>query len=274
MLSNKSRRRFWNFLVSFSDSAEGDSIPMNTRQKFALTIASISAGREARSIEASVKNPNGDDEVTHRSPQKIMDEIAALDAESAEVLGSMQSILTRRGAGWVEKTIAQCFKVRSGDFLPTKAMIPTGKYDVYGGNGVAGKHDQRNQSGENIIIGRVGAKCGNVRHVKGDIWVTDNAFYISEYFHEFDLGFLARLLERKQLRSTANQAAQPVISYTTIKDVVLEFPLAKASQIKIESELKALENETQHLESIYQNKLAALDELKKSVLHQAFNGAL
>ena len=34
------------------------------------------------------------------------------------------------------------------------------------------------------------------------------------------------------------------------------------------------EADTQRLESIYQQKLAALDELKNSLLHQAFNGAL
>ncbi len=38
-------------------------------------------------FDLSVKNPNGGEEVAHRSPQEIMDEIAALDAESAEVLG-------------------------------------------------------------------------------------------------------------------------------------------------------------------------------------------
>jgi len=37
-------------------------------------------------FDLSVKNPNGGAEVMHRSPQKIMDEIATLDAESAEVL--------------------------------------------------------------------------------------------------------------------------------------------------------------------------------------------
>ena len=37
-------------------------------------------------FDLSVKNPNGGEEITHRSPQEIMDEIAALDAESAEVL--------------------------------------------------------------------------------------------------------------------------------------------------------------------------------------------
>jgi type I restriction enzyme S subunit len=45
-------------------------------------------------------------------------------------------------------------------------------------------------------------------------------------------------------------------------------------QIAITSQLHALREETQRLESLYQHKLAALDELKKSLLHQAFSGAL
>jgi type I restriction enzyme S subunit len=34
------------------------------------------------------------------------------------------------------------------------------------------------------------------------------------------------------------------------------------------------EAETQGLEAVYQQKLTALDDLKKSLLHQAFSGAL
>jgi type I restriction enzyme M protein len=41
----------------------------------------------------SVKNPNGNEAVVHRSPQDIMDEIAALDAESAEVLADIRALL-------------------------------------------------------------------------------------------------------------------------------------------------------------------------------------
>jgi len=43
----------------------------------------------------SVKNPNGGEEIAHRSPQEIMDEIAALDAESAEVLGNIKRSLSK-----------------------------------------------------------------------------------------------------------------------------------------------------------------------------------
>ena len=38
--------------------------------------------------------------------------------------------------------------------------------------------------------------------------------------------------------------------------------------------LDALQAETQRLESIYQRKIAALDELKNSLLHKAFSGEL
>ena len=44
-------------------------------------------------FDLSVKNPNGGEEITHRSPQAIMDEIAALDAESAEVLANIRGLL-------------------------------------------------------------------------------------------------------------------------------------------------------------------------------------
>jgi hypothetical protein len=45
------------------------------------------AAIDPKTFDLSVKNPNGGEEIAHRSPQDIMDEIAALDAESAEVLG-------------------------------------------------------------------------------------------------------------------------------------------------------------------------------------------
>ncbi len=44
-------------------------------------------------FDLSVKNPNGGEEVTHRSVEEIMDEIAALEAESAQVLASIRALL-------------------------------------------------------------------------------------------------------------------------------------------------------------------------------------
>lgn len=43
--------------------------------------------------DLSVKNPNGGEEIAHLSPEAIIDEIAALDAESVEVLQTIRGLL-------------------------------------------------------------------------------------------------------------------------------------------------------------------------------------
>jgi len=65
---------------TFADSPKSWSV--NT---FALS--------EVEGYDLSVKNPNGNEEVIHRSPQDIMAEIAVLDAESAEVLARIKALL-------------------------------------------------------------------------------------------------------------------------------------------------------------------------------------
>jgi type I restriction enzyme M protein len=50
-------------------------------------------GINQNTFDLSVKNPSGGEVVAHRSPQDIMDEITALDAESAEVLASIRLLL-------------------------------------------------------------------------------------------------------------------------------------------------------------------------------------
>jgi type I restriction enzyme M protein len=48
---------------------------------------------DPKTFDLSVKNPNGGEAVAHRSPQEIMDEIATLDVESAQVLQTIKGLL-------------------------------------------------------------------------------------------------------------------------------------------------------------------------------------
>jgi type I restriction enzyme S subunit len=68
-------------------------------------------------------------------------------------------------------------------------------------------------------------------------------------------------------------AAQKHFNVTAAKEVMLHVPPIP-EQRTIIAMVDDLREETQRLESIYQQKLAALDKLKKSLLHQAFNGEL
>jgi type I restriction enzyme S subunit len=65
----------------------------------------------------------------------------------------------------------------------------------------------------------------------------------------------------------------PHISGQQIQDFRFFRPPLR-EQHSIADNLESLRAETKRLESIYQQKLAALDELKKSLLHQAFSGQL
>jgi type I restriction enzyme S subunit len=75
------------------------------------------------------------------------------------------------------------------------------------------------------------------------------------------------------LYPTANGTRQANLSSVTIK--LLPVPLCSLEEQKvIANKLDDLHEETQHLTRLYERKLAALEELKKSLLHQAFNGEL
>jgi type I restriction enzyme, S subunit len=79
---------------------------------------------------------------------------------------------------WEVKRLKYIIRVRSGDGITNEEMNQDGKYEVYGGNGFIGYSDKFNVKSDSIIIGRVGAKCGNVRYLKGEKWISDNALIL------------------------------------------------------------------------------------------------
>ncbi len=170
---------------------------------------------------------------------------------------------------WEEKKFGDIFILKSGDGLTAKNMI-SGVYSVYGGNGLVGKHNDFNN--ENcVIIGRVGAQCGNVRYINSKFWLTDNAFKIVKGLESFDLSFVVYMLNFCNLRKYARQTAQPVISNSSLKGIDLIFPKSKKTQKAIVKKLEKLQAETEKLEKLYTKKLTDLEDLKKSILQETFN---
>lgn len=78
-LNDDDLAEFVELQMSFADSSKS----------WSLDVASV----DKKTYDLSVKNPNGVDEVIHRSPQEIMDEIAALDEESMELLQVLRGFL-------------------------------------------------------------------------------------------------------------------------------------------------------------------------------------
>ena len=79
---------------------------------------------------------------------------------------------------------------------------------------------------------------------------------------------------KDQIRKHTTGAAQPQLPIKTLVNFSIPVPVTLAAQAELIKAIHAIEPETQRLESLYRQKLAALDALKKSLLHQAFSGAL
>lgn len=78
-LADADLAEFIELQMTFADSPKSWSLGM--------------ADIDRTSYDLSVKSPNNAQDVTFRSPQEILDEIAALDAESQEVLANIRRIL-------------------------------------------------------------------------------------------------------------------------------------------------------------------------------------
>ena len=86
------------------------------------------------------------------------------------------------------------FTWSSGKFLPKKDQR-NGPIPVFGGNGVNGHHDQALYSQPTVVIGRVGAHCGNVHLTTGPAWITDNAIYATSIDNRVSLNFALLVLK-------------------------------------------------------------------------------
>ncbi len=92
---------------------------------------------------------------------------------------------------------------------------------------------------------------------------------------EADVGFVEYLLQsfRGRLQAMGKGSAQNNINMGTFESERFPFPDITEQRI-IVTKLDGLRDETQRLATIYEQKLAALEALKKSLLHQAFTGQL
>ena len=93
--------------------------------------------------------------------------------------------------------------------------------------------------------------------------------------NDAETGFIEYLLQSFKVRIQAmgKGSAQANINLATFENQRFPFP-SVVKQNEFVEVLDRLAAETQRLTRLYERKLAALEELKKSLLHQAFNGEL
>ena len=210
--------------------------------------------------------------------------------------GHLQSVFTLRGAGWVKKTLGDIAQVKGGKRVPkgyTLLAKPTDhpylRVTEFTDSGTIDTSDLRYVSSDVYrtikkyvihaadlyisIAGTIG-KTGIVPEELDGANLTENAcrlVFNPSTSNRFVYYFTLTQDFADQAGLNTRTAAQPKLALSRLATIELGIP-ALAQQKRLEAEFDALREETQRLESIYGRKLAALGELKQSLLRQAFVG--
>ena len=160
--------------------------------------------------------------------------------------------------------------MKSGDGIKNEQLKENGEYPVWGGNGLMGYTDIYNTKDNAIVIGRVGALCGNVRLVYSPVFVTDNALIYS-ITGIIDHKFLLYAMRSANLNSLNSSNAQPLITGTKVKNVSIPYP-SKDIQKKIVS---YIDNRIYQIDKVienYSSSISLLQERKQIIINDVVTG--
>ena len=202
----------------------------------------------------------------------LIKELDALIEKKRMVLkATMQDLLTARrrlpgfSEPWKEVKLGDLVNIHSGDTITAQQFVTNGHYPVYGANGIRGKYNSFNLDGEFILIGRVGALCGNIHISKGKVWASEHTLVC--YPHSINLFspvFLAHILERMNLIQYSGASAQPVIASNKLKPLLIRMPNLSEQQAiaailsDMDAEIEELEKKKEKYTSIRQGMMQQL----------------
>ncbi len=200
----------------------------------------------------------------------------------------LQSVFTEGRKGWVEKRLGDIAEVQSGG-TPTVSTKEFWNGDIPWYS--SGELNRTFTTNPERHITKAGLENSNTKlfpmgsllvgmydtaALKMSILDRDGAFNqaiagvkpndrinVEFILHAINAEKPRLLLERRGVR-------QKNLSLGKIKDISVPLPAAEV-QCSVVERLREIASETQRLEFLYQQKFTTLDDLKKSLLHQAFN---
>lgn len=121
-----------------------------------------------------------------------------------------------------------------------------------------------NSEGETVIIGRVGAYCGNVHYENQPCWISDNAIAAKPCIKGTGR-YLYYKLKSMNLYNMRIGSSQPLLTQSLIKDIVMKIP-STSEQIKISDILTALDYKIELNNAINKN----LEEMAQALFKRWF----
>jgi type I restriction enzyme S subunit len=217
-------------------------------------------------------------------------------ANSRELFESyLNTIFTQKGDEWLEKKLGDVCKVKDGTHFSPKNS-EDGKYMYITAKNIKPYYIDLtkitfiSEEDHQKIYSRCPVKKGDVLYIKDG--ATAGSAAINNFEEEFSLlssvavfktysqilntylvHYANSNLGRKNFLGYIDGAAITRLTLTKLNNVFIPVP-PLCEQQAIVKKLDELAAETQRLETIYRKKLAALNELKQSILQKAFTGEL
>jgi type I restriction enzyme S subunit len=201
----------------------------------------------------------------------------------------LQSVFTQRGPGWVEATLGEVCEFIGGSQPPKSVFSKTKKADnvrliqirdyksdnhvVY----IPRAQARRFCNADDVMIGRYGPPLFQIlRGLEGayNVALMKAVPDESRLSRDFLFYFLKHSTILQYVIYHSERAAGQI---GLTKETLEPYPIALPSltnQQKVVETIMQLEVETRCLASLYERKLAALEALNGSLLHQAFTGKL
>ncbi len=203
----------------------------------------------------------------------------------------LQSVFTQRGEEWVKKPLGDSFTTATGntppknnadfygDFMPLvkpPELCDSAFDSAADGLSEAGAAVARTLPSKSILVSCIGnlGKIGlNTVPVAFNQQINAILPDENQAIPEFMFFQVLSSAFKEQLEALASGTTVPIVNKSKFNSVKVVLPSLPRQKV-IVAQLGSFREETQRLESLYQRKLAGLDSLKKSLLHQAFTGQL
>jgi len=173
---------------------------------------------------------------------------------------------------WRVTRLGSLFKLSSGSTRPSDTADKSSDshpYPVYGGNGILGYSQSYFITEPTLVLGRVGAYCGNAYVTDGKCWISDNALYAKEIFSEFDLLYMCEFLRFYDLNRFRHMGGQPLITQGIVHEQRIPMP-----SICEQTETARILSTSSRKISTAENKRLKLQQLFRSMLYQLMTGQI
>lgn len=144
----------------------------------------------------------------------------------------------------------------------SKLNFIEGRYPILGSTGIIGYDNEFDYDGKFILIARVGANAGILYKYNGKVKISDNTIFIKTKNQEY----IYNLLLKKDLTRLVYGSGQPLVKSSDLKDLYVIYTKNEEEQEKIGDLFREIDD----LIEIQEDKVAKLEDFKKSMLQKMF----